>query len=285
MRKSFAHILLMSFALVFVRAEEDKKEDPAEEFRKEIKPILQKHCYDCHDADVQKGDLNLAQYEELDQVKGAPELWQIVYERVHAFEMPPKGKKDLSFDKQRKMVQFLRGLPRPEDVAADLALANQPEPEPVRPRPRPLTPAPIKAVTETGAFGPLPRIAKDGRKPFDVYARPLPASPIGGARIAIVLGVAIYHWLKRRLGGATAMAPDEARRALVRYSVLVDEDRDEAVHAARIADLSMQLNDATTAAAWYQKSDALRPSDASLLARMADAQAAWDAWRTERLIG
>jgi tetratricopeptide (TPR) repeat protein len=65
---------------------------------------------------------------------------------------------------------------------------------------------------------------------------------------------------------------DQAREALVKYSVLVDEDRVEAVHAARIADLSMQLNDAVAAAAWYQKSDALRASDASLLARMADAQ-------------
>jgi tetratricopeptide (TPR) repeat protein len=66
---------------------------------------------------------------------------------------------------------------------------------------------------------------------------------------------------------------DDARQALVKYSVLVDENSDEAVHAVRIADLSMQLNDAAAAAAWYQKSDALRPSDASLLARMADAQA------------
>lgn len=72
---------------------------------------------------------------------------------------------------------------------------------------------------------------------------------------------------------------DEARQALVRYSVLVDEDRNEAGHAARIADLSMQLNDAVAAAAWYQKSDALRTSDASLLARMADAQ--WRAGQTE----
>ena len=65
---------------------------------------------------------------------------------------------------------------------------------------------------------------------------------------------------------------DEARQALVAYSVLVDEDRDEAARAARIADLSMQLNDAASAVAWYQKSDALRTSDAPLLARMADAQ-------------
>lgn len=65
---------------------------------------------------------------------------------------------------------------------------------------------------------------------------------------------------------------DEARQALVKYSVLVDEDRDEAVRAARIADLSMQLDDAASAVAWYHKSDALRAGDASLLARMADAQ-------------
>jgi tetratricopeptide (TPR) repeat protein len=65
---------------------------------------------------------------------------------------------------------------------------------------------------------------------------------------------------------------DEARQALLRYSILVDDDRDEAVRAARIADLSMQLHDATMAAAWYQKSDASGTSDASLLARMADAQ-------------
>jgi Flp pilus assembly protein TadD len=34
----------------------------------------------------------------------------------------------------------------------------------------------------------------------------------------------------------------------------------------------MQLDVALTAVAWYQKSDAIRPSDASLLARLADAQ-------------
>jgi predicted Zn-dependent protease len=65
---------------------------------------------------------------------------------------------------------------------------------------------------------------------------------------------------------------DEARQALVRYSVLVDEDRDEAVRAAWIADLSMDLNDAAAAVVWYHKSDALRTGDASLLARMANAE-------------
>ena len=65
---------------------------------------------------------------------------------------------------------------------------------------------------------------------------------------------------------------DEARQALIKYSALVDDDRDEAVRAVRIGDLSMQLEDAASAAAWYQRSDALRAADASLLARLADAQ-------------
>ena len=79
-------------------------------------------------------------------------------------------------------------LPSPEDIAADEALAERAQP--VLPRKRPLAPAPIAAVSEKGEFGPLPRIAGDGRTPFDVYAASVPASILnsGRPRIAIVLG-------------------------------------------------------------------------------------------------
>ena len=66
---------------------------------------------------------------------------------------------------------------------------------------------------------------------------------------------------------------DDARQALIRYAILVDADRDEASHAARIGDLSLQVNDPATAVAWYQKSESLGAADASLLARLADAHA------------
>ena len=65
---------------------------------------------------------------------------------------------------------------------------------------------------------------------------------------------------------------EDARQALVRYSILVDEDREQAIHAVRIADLSMQLNDTPSAIAWYQKSAALGANDVSLLVRLAEAQ-------------
>ena len=79
-------------------------------------------------------------------------------------------------------------LPSAEDVAADLALAERAQP--LVPSKRPLAPAPIEAVTEAGEFGPLPRIANDGRTPFDVYAAGVPAPVLdsGRPKIAIVLG-------------------------------------------------------------------------------------------------
>lgn len=87
-----------------------------EEFSTVIRPILEKHCYDCHNSEKLKGDLNLAVFETLDQVKAVPEVWITAAERVQAFEMPPKGKKDLSFDQNRKLTVFFRNLPKPEST-------------------------------------------------------------------------------------------------------------------------------------------------------------------------
>ncbi len=107
---------VLSFCLSASRAAEEPKLSPEEFFAKEIRPVLQKHCYDCHDNDTQKGDLNLEPFDDLEKIRAAPEIWQNVYERVHSFEMPPAGKKELNFNNQRKMVQWLRDLPKPENV-------------------------------------------------------------------------------------------------------------------------------------------------------------------------
>jgi tetratricopeptide (TPR) repeat protein len=65
----------------------------------------------------------------------------------------------------------------------------------------------------------------------------------------------------------------EARQALIAYTALIDDDRERAVRAAWIGDLSTQLDDAPAALTWYEKADTLGVADASLLVRLADAQA------------
>src|SRR5688572_18686534 len=92
---------------------------PAEEFRKEIRPILEKHCFECHGTEKKKGDLNLTPFSEYDQVLAEKETWQLVLERVQAFEMPPEGKPELGFNKHQKLVKWLRALPKPEKPDCD----------------------------------------------------------------------------------------------------------------------------------------------------------------------
>lgn len=55
---------------------------------------------------------------------------------------------------------------------------------------RPLRWAPVKAVSERGPFGTLPKIAKNGRKPFDVYSSKLSQNILSSGRpkIALVIG-------------------------------------------------------------------------------------------------
>jgi hypothetical protein len=101
-------------------AEKDKPQlSPLEEYQKEIQPILKKHCYDCHSNDKAKADLNLEYFDDLDKIHEAEETWVKVQELVYAFEMPPPGKNDLSFDKQRKLVDWLKKLPKPEKPDCD----------------------------------------------------------------------------------------------------------------------------------------------------------------------
>ncbi len=53
-----------------------------------------------------------------------------------------------------------------------------------------LVAAPLRSVAESGPYGSLPRIAKSGRKPWQVYARPIHRQVLAGGapKVAIILG-------------------------------------------------------------------------------------------------
>nr|WP_211114432.1 divergent polysaccharide deacetylase family protein [Azospirillum rugosum] len=84
--------------------------------------------------------------------------------------------------------------PAPQPPPADPAVAAPAAPPAAAPPMAPpmadgpvtLTPAPVPGLVEDSRNGPLPRIAEDGRKPWQVYARPFPAAD-KRPRIAIVL--------------------------------------------------------------------------------------------------
>lgn len=65
---------------------------------------------------------------------------------------------------------------------------------------------------------------------------------------------------------------DGARGALIQYGSLIANDADFAERAARIASLSLRLNDPHTAVAWLTRAAAKRPNDVPLAASLVDAQ-------------
>jgi hypothetical protein len=54
------------------------------------KGFLESHCYDCHDGDTTKGDLNLVDLGPVDETSAA--VWKTVWAQVSLKEMPPKKK-------------------------------------------------------------------------------------------------------------------------------------------------------------------------------------------------
>jgi hypothetical protein len=51
-------------------------------------PFLEQHCFDCHDNDTQKGDLNLSELTAVDETNAA--TWKSVWAQIALEEMPPK---------------------------------------------------------------------------------------------------------------------------------------------------------------------------------------------------
>ena len=81
----------------------------------ELHPFLETHCFDCHDGDEKKGDLNLEELSKGPVNFKSGSQWAAVLERINSGEMPPKKKKRPAEEELRKAVAWLnRGLDEAE---------------------------------------------------------------------------------------------------------------------------------------------------------------------------
>jgi len=60
------------------------------DFKTFARVFLENNCFDCHDADTTKGDLNLAELGPVDETNAA--VWKSIWAQVTLQEMPPKKK-------------------------------------------------------------------------------------------------------------------------------------------------------------------------------------------------
>ena len=91
------------------------------QYDEQIKPLLAKHCFECHATEKPKGDLRLDKL-TLDFADNANrEVWATALERIKTGEMPPKEKPRLSAAESRALLEWIRGQVEPAETAARAA--------------------------------------------------------------------------------------------------------------------------------------------------------------------
>lgn len=81
----------------------------------DITHLIDQYCLDCHDADIQKGGLNLESLNQHFDIAGEFRTWLNIHDRVSLEEMPPRDKDQPS---QAERSEFLKWL-QPQLVNAD----------------------------------------------------------------------------------------------------------------------------------------------------------------------
>ncbi len=68
--------------------------DPAKaKFEKDILPLIEDHCFACHGDGQEKGGIKFDDFKKAGDVHRGYKLWEQVFRKVRAGEMPPEGRK------------------------------------------------------------------------------------------------------------------------------------------------------------------------------------------------
>ena len=71
---------------------------------KSIEPFFENYCFDCHDADTAKADLNLEGMTRSIVDIADAQNWQDILDKLNSGEMPPKKKAQPSKEELAKVV-------------------------------------------------------------------------------------------------------------------------------------------------------------------------------------
>jgi len=76
-------------------------------YAREILPLLQEYCYDCHGDGAKKGKLALDIHSDYDEIIGDHELWKRVWENLHRRNMPPADKDQPGDEKTDRILSWI----------------------------------------------------------------------------------------------------------------------------------------------------------------------------------
>lgn len=77
------------------------------DFAKDIRPVLERYCYDCHGDGADKGGLALDQHKSAAERLGDHENWMVVWENLRAQLMPPAKQEQPSAAEREKVMRWI----------------------------------------------------------------------------------------------------------------------------------------------------------------------------------
>ena len=106
---AFKFIRLGAFALLsFVAANAAMASSDASAFHKEIKPLLEKYCWDCHGDGMDKGKVSFDTFKSDQEMLEKKELWLAVLKNVRSGIMPPEKKDKPSEAEVEKLGHWIK---------------------------------------------------------------------------------------------------------------------------------------------------------------------------------
>src|SRR3954470_2377656 len=76
-------------------------------FRRDVQPVLEKYCYDCHANGVDKAGVRLDSFESAAELHD-PKLWARALKNVRAGIMPPADEEPLPAGEAEKIMQWIK---------------------------------------------------------------------------------------------------------------------------------------------------------------------------------
>src|SRR6185436_15666808 len=80
----------------------------AAHFHKDVEPLLQKYCSDCHADGMKKGNVAFDEFKSDDALLSQHDLWLNVLKNLRAGLMPPAKKPRPSVEEQQRLEQWIK---------------------------------------------------------------------------------------------------------------------------------------------------------------------------------
>nr|WKN36515.1 DUF1592 domain-containing protein [Tunicatimonas sp. TK19036] len=85
-------------------------QEPPLSFEEQIRPVLDQHCFSCHNVGKVAGGINLEKYENAGHLVDDGEIWLKVVKQVQAGQMPPDNKPSLTPEEKTILVDGINDI-------------------------------------------------------------------------------------------------------------------------------------------------------------------------------